>query len=524
MKKTNDVEIPLYLWKVAEAPSGGKELSLWKLSLYNALKNGFISSEIQTGTLKQKDLNNIEKYLLNTNHYLFPDLYQKYEELIREKKSLEELNNKKIIAAFRRYDFNEQQIDIDVNVGDKFFYDKELNVFRNEKGQTFLNASDASSALKRLEQNIEDLRYEKEVKPDTPFYVSWKSGKYVFLEAPVKSNHVINYINSYQKKIDELSLYIKNKPDEDIRKEEAEFFARVKLDDKIKKELAKYRAEVRREESGITIEEQKMILSEKRRQKAEEKKIKREQERERYLTDNNIPRTIAEFKNRKNVTACSDVVKGDVVLFSEAVFSGDYRDAKYEGERQILGLIENESYGSLKGQHSFTIYVLDSEGIQPIDSGELIRRMGRNLYKDCKTIQYASQSVRDEKHERANEAKNAKYWQWIYEAEMEGKMFKLEKVPISFLKENWESIKAGYPNVASRFNFNTFEHGGITMRQNGHLSLGSSKEYPGITKNVMEHDSIAVCFNCGNKFSYQKSKENVIWECPVCRIRGKMFK
>jgi hypothetical protein len=45
--------------------------------------------------------------------------------------------------------------------------------------------------------------------------------------------------------------------------------------------------------------------------------------------------------------------------------------------------------------------------------------------------------------------------------------------------------------------------------------LGSAKEL-GITPKIAGHDMIAKC-DCGEKFSYQNSKKNIIWECPECK-------
>jgi len=48
-----------------------------------------------------------------------------------------------------------------------------------------------------------------------------------------------------------------------------------------------------------------------------------------------------------------------------------------------------------------------------------------------------------------------------------------------------------------------------------HSSLGSAKE-TGLLTTVIGHDMIAECSDCKDKFSYQKSKSNILWECPNC--------
>ncbi|MEK6881064.1 MAG: hypothetical protein AABY22_15705, partial [Nanoarchaeota archaeon] len=49
-----------------------------------------------------------------------------------------------------------------------------------------------------------------------------------------------------------------------------------------------------------------------------------------------------------------------------------------------------------------------------------------------------------------------------------------------------------------------------------HSSLGTAKELS-ITPSIKEHDMIAECAECGDMFSYSKSKEGIIWECPECK-------
>tara|TARA_R110002050_G_scaffold3914_1_gene19995 strand:+ start:850 stop:1101 length:252 start_codon:yes stop_codon:yes gene_type:complete len=57
------------------------------------------------------------------------------------------------------------------------------------------------------------------------------------------------------------------------------------------------------------------------------------------------------------------LVKGMKIEFRENVFSGNYIKPKYLGERRIVGKILKESYSS-RGQHTFTIEVINCEGIK----------------------------------------------------------------------------------------------------------------------------------------------------------------
>jgi len=80
--------------------------------------------------------------------------------------------------------------------------------------------------------------------------------------------------------------------------------------------------------------------------------------------------------------ATGDVVRGDVVRFTEAVFSGSFRSPKYAGNRTIVAEILRESYGAGKQQHTFTFRVVESSGVQPLVAGVETRRKGRNLYRN----------------------------------------------------------------------------------------------------------------------------------------------
>lgn len=62
--------------------------------------------------------------------------------------------------------------------------------------------------------------------------------------------------------------------------------------------------------------------------------------------------------------------------------------------------------------------------------------------------------------------------------------------------------------------FNKMEKGGALKDQGKFKSLGSIKDL-GIKPEVPGHDMVAQC-DCGNKFSYQSSKKNMAWKCPVC--------
>ena len=62
--------------------------------------------------------------------------------------------------------------------------------------------------------------------------------------------------------------------------------------------------------------------------------------------------------------------------------------------------------------------------------------------------------------------------------------------------------------------FSKMNEGGEIESKGTFKPLGSAKEL-GITPKIEGHDMIAKC-DCGEKFSYQKSKKDILWQCPEC--------
>lgn len=73
-------------------------------------------------------------------------------------------------------------------------------------------------------------------------------------------------------------------------------------------------------------------------------------------------------------------------------------------------------------------------------------------------------------------------------------------------------IDRGEVKDFARQHFKSF--GGVI--NDAHISLGTAKEL-NITPTIKKHDMIAECGDCGDKFSYQNSKNYVLWECPECK-------
>lgn len=105
-----------------------------------------------------------------------------------------------------------------------------------------------------------------------------------------------------------------------------------------------------------------------------------------------------------SVNTTGDCVVGDEVCFERATFTGSYRNAKFAGMELVEGKIIRESYGSYRGQHTFTIQKSD---------GSTMRIKGRNLYSNGTWRKlWADESERDtvcdEKHARGDRARAAR--------------------------------------------------------------------------------------------------------------------
>lgn len=98
-----------------------------------------------------------------------------------------------------------------------------------------------------------------------------------------------------------------------------------------------------------------------------------------------------------------DACQGDHIIFARATFTGSHKKPRYNGDEIITGIILNDSYGSRKQQHTFTIQVRGQ--------GKLLIK-GRNLYsigtfakpRDKDTRQHSL----DDKHDRGNHARDLK--------------------------------------------------------------------------------------------------------------------
>lgn len=77
----------------------------------------------------------------------------------------------------------------------------------------------------------------------------------------------------------------------------------------------------------------------------------------------------------------ANLVRGDLVTWTEGVFEGSFCSPKYVGDRTVAGVIEKSCYGSETTAHWLTIRVESSEGVQPVAVGKALRRKAGTVYK-----------------------------------------------------------------------------------------------------------------------------------------------
>tara|TARA_R110000744_G_scaffold107297_2_gene203795 strand:- start:11 stop:604 length:594 start_codon:yes stop_codon:yes gene_type:complete len=138
-----------------------------------------------------------------------------------------------------------------------------------------------------------------------------------------------------------------------------------------------------------------------------------------------------------------NLTTGTKIKIDESVFEGSWKRPKYAGDRTIVGTIIKDSYGNLRGQHTFTIEVESADGVDCPPVGKKIFRKGRTLYKNAEVLSQPEnhEELAEEKSRRATEAKNKKHWTWIYEAEHAAGENKLYKIPQWWWRENPDAKK-----------------------------------------------------------------------------------
>jgi hypothetical protein len=113
-----------------------------------------------------------------------------------------------------------------------------------------------------------------------------------------------------------------------------------------------------------------------------------------------------EFKGDKTykIDCTGDACVGDEVRFSRAKFRGSWRNPKFDGYELVTGKIINDSYGSQRQQHTFTILLEDGE--KTLIKGRNLYANG--LYRKRWKKEDDRKSALHEKHERGSLARSAR--------------------------------------------------------------------------------------------------------------------
>jgi len=82
---------------------------------------------------------------------------------------------------------------------------------------------------------------------------------------------------------------------------------------------------------------------------------------------------LQKYETEYPVDITGDACEGDEVVFLRAVFGGSLRNPKFLRHEVVMGKIVNDSYGSQRGQHTFTLLTVN---------GEKTLIKGRNLYRN----------------------------------------------------------------------------------------------------------------------------------------------
>lgn len=111
-----------------------------------------------------------------------------------------------------------------------------------------------------------------------------------------------------------------------------------------------------------------------------------------------------------SIDCTGDVVVGDEIEFTEAVFGGSHRRPTFLGERTIRARVIKDSYGAEKQQHTFSLEVISSDGYKKLSVGAKTRRKGRNVYRNGTlrrewTDETVRRAAQDEKHFRGDAAR-----------------------------------------------------------------------------------------------------------------------
>lgn len=97
---------------------------------------------------------------------------------------------------------------------------------------------------------------------------------------------------------------------------------------------------------------------------------------------------LQKYETEYPVDITGDACEGDEVVFLRTVFGGSKKNPKFLHHEVVVGKIVNDSYGSQRGQHTFTVLKKD---------GEKTLIKGRNLYRNGLFAKPRNEAERSEK-------------------------------------------------------------------------------------------------------------------------------
>jgi hypothetical protein len=83
-----------------------------------------------------------------------------------------------------------------------------------------------------------------------------------------------------------------------------------------------------------------------------------------------------------SIDCTGDVLAGDVIRFTDIIWGGSRTRPVRTGERLIVARVLGQSTAGVRKHHVFTMEVLHSSGLTPIEPGKTIVRKSRNVYRN----------------------------------------------------------------------------------------------------------------------------------------------
>ncbi|GJP71764.1 hypothetical protein CLOP_g2559, partial [Closterium sp. NIES-67] len=151
------------------------------------------------------------------------------------------------------------------------------------------------------------------------------------------------------------------------------------------------------------------------------------------------------------INCTGDVCRQDTVLFKQQIPQKHNNESNYPGYRLVAGRVVKESYGVKKQQHTFTVEVIWSSGMQPLPPMTQLLVKGRVLYRHKTYRQkWPNEAERVaavvEKHARGDEARSVR----LKRLENKPSGRRLESKQKRRALGKWPSTRRGPQGLSSR--------------------------------------------------------------------------